>query len=184
MVAEASVHPRPAGQHRWTSGHSNTHTWSSRFAVKRQDLYIRLVVLVATKFNILLSGWSRRLAVKQADVYIRLVVLVATNFNILRSGWSSRFAVKRQDLYIRLVVLVATKLSILLSGCQPRQMISICQRFGDWLLLHHQGSRLLPMSSCWAAWPLRMEPTGCQQTPVANHLTPRNNRENGWIQFI
>jgi hypothetical protein len=44
----------------------------------------------------------------------------------------------------------------------------------------------LQRSSCrypWRAWPLEMGSTGSSETSVSNHLTPRNNPEDGRIQY-
>ena len=32
------------------------------------------------------------------------------------------------------------------------------------------------------SWPLKIGPTGSPETSVSNHLTPRNNSEDGWIK--
>jgi hypothetical protein len=37
--------------------------------------------------------------------------------------------------------------------------------------------------SCWTAWSLNTGPVCSPETSVLNHLTPRNNQENGIIYF-
>ena len=53
------------------------------------------------------------------------------------------------------------------------------RRFGTSYRFHLQGLRF----PAWTAWPFKIGPTGSPETSVSNHLKPRNNPEDGRIQF-
>jgi hypothetical protein len=51
--------------------------------------------------------------------------------------------------------------------------------FGTTYRFHLKGSS----PSSWTAWPMKMERIGSPETSVQNHVTPRNNPEDGRIPF-
>ena len=57
------------------------------------------------------------------------------------------------------------------------------RRFGTTYRSHLQRSSCPRRLLVLTAWPLKMGPIGSPETSVSNHLTPRNNPEDGRIQF-